>query len=269
MEKKRIWFAVIIAAAAVLLLFVYMQQKEKQVFGGSGVEVLVAASDIPRETPIQAGNLAIRKVPSGFVHPHAIYPDSRDVILGQPARYTLLKGQPILWSDIGKGEGGFSAALNPGERAMAIAVDEITGIAGSLKPNDRVDVLGTFESGGRTITKVILQNVTVIGVGTKVSSSENKDEAEMNMIGSMLQGAYSSVTVAVTPEEAEMLVLAQERGKLALVLRNPADLDVKENLPEVSLGSILETERRLNAQRKERQVERTEIIKGGVAEQNQ
>jgi len=266
MNKNRILLATGMGIVAVLLSMVYLKEKERKFFGGAPVEILVAAMDIPRETPISEEHLAIRKIPQEFVHPHTIFPDNKEIILGQPTRYALVKNQPILWSDIGKGEGGLTGMLNPGEVAITIGVDEITGVAGNLKPSDRVNVLGTFEVGGRTITKVLLQNVTVLSVGTMIPRSENKEEVEVNMLSSMLQGPYSSVTVAVTPEEAQMLTLAREKGKLALVLRNPLDLEIREDIPEISLNSILEIEKKLTSKRKEKQIERTEIIKGGREE---
>lgn len=157
--------------------------------------------------------------------------------------------------------------LNPGERALTLSVDEISGLAGALKPNDRVDILGIFEIGGKSITKILMQNVTILMVGSNLTHNENKEESEINLAKSLLQGAYSSITVAITPEEAEILAFAQERGKLILVLRGQTDLNVNENLPAISMDSILKVEKELTVRRKERQEGgKTEIIRGGVIE---
>ena len=157
--------------------------------------------------------------------------------------------------------------LNPGERALTLSVDEISGIAGALKPNDRVDILGIFDIGGKNITKILMQNVTILMVGSNLTRNENKEELEINLAKSLLQGAYSSITVAVTPEEAEILAFAQEMGKLIFTLRGPTDLNVNESLPTVSMDSIMKVEKELTVKRKERQEGgRTEIIKGGVVE---
>lgn len=266
-NRRRILLAVGMGLVAVLLLFVYIRSKEKEIFGGSYVEVLVISQDVSRETPITEKLLSIKKFPAAFVHPNTIYPQNKEIILGQPARYNLQKGQPLLWSDIGKGEGGLSSMLNPGERALTLSVDEISGIAGALKPNDRVDILGIFEIGGKSITKILMQNVTILMVGSNLSHGENKEDAETNLAKSLLQGPYSSITVAVTPEEAEILTFAQERGKLILALRGQTDLNVNEDLPEISMDSILKVEKELTVRRKERQGGKTEIIKGGVVEE--
>ena len=263
-SRRRILLAGAMGLVAAGLLFVYIRNKEKEIFGGSFVEVLVASQDISRDTPIIENFLSIKKFPVAFVHPNTIFPQNKEIILGQPARYNIQKGQPLLWSDIGKGEGGLSSMLNPGERALTLSVDEISGLAGALKPNDRVDILGIFETGGKSITKILMQNVTVLITGSNLPSGGNKEEVEMAK--SLLQGPYSSVTVAVTPEEAEILTLAQERGKLVLSLRCPTDLNVNDNLPSISMDSILKFEKELTVKRKERQTGKTEIIKGGIAE---
>lgn len=267
-KRHRILLAVGMGLVAVLLLFVYVRNKEKEIFGGSYAEVLVASQDISRETPITKELLSIKKFPAAFVHPNTIFPQNAETILGQPTRYNIKKGQQLLWSDIGKGEGGLSSMLNPGERALTLSVDEVSGIAGTLKPNDRVDILGIFEAGGKSITKILMQNVTILAVGNELAQGENKDDAEMNLAKSLLQGSYSSVTVAVTQEEAGILTFAQEKGKLVLALRGQTDLSVNENLPVISMDSILKIEGQLTVKRKERQGGgKTEIIKGGVVEE--
>lgn len=260
--RRRVGIAIVMGLVAAGLLFVYVRNKEKEIFGGSFVEVLVASVDIPRETPVQEELLSVKKFPVAFVHPQTILPQNKEIIIGQPVRFNIQKGQPLLWSDIGKGEGGLSSMLNPNERALTLSVDEISGLAGAIKPNDRVDILGTFEVGGKSITKVLMQNVTVLAVGSKLTQSENKEEQE---IKNLLHGTYSSVTIAVTPGEAQILTFAQERGKLTLTLREPTDLKIEENLPVISMDSILKIEKELTARRKQR-IEKTEIIKGGIIE---
>jgi pilus assembly protein CpaB len=266
-KKRRILLAGVMGLAAVLFLFFYIKGKEKEIFGGSYAEVFVASRDIARETIITEECLLVKKFPIAFVHPNAIFSQNKDIILGQPARYNFKKGQPLLWSDIGKGEGGLSSMLNSGERALTLSVDEISGIAGALKPNDRVDILGIFEIGGKSITKILMQNVTILMVGSNLSRGENKEDAETNLAKSLFQGPYSSITVAVMPEEAEILAFAQDKGKLVLTLRGQTDLSVNEDFPSISMDSILKIEGQLTARRKERQGDKTEIIKGGVVEE--
>jgi len=265
--RPRILLAVVMGLVAAGLLLVYLRAKEKEIFGGSFVEVLVASQDISRDTPITEGFLSIRKFPVVFVHPNAIFPQNKEIILGQPARYNLHKGQPLLWSDVGKGEGGLSSMLNPGERALTLSVDEVSGMAGALKANDRVDILGIFDVGGKNVAKILMQNVTILMVGSDLSHAGNEEESEIKLAKSLLGGSYSSITVAVTPEEAEILAFAQEGGKLIVTLRGSADLNVNENLPVISIDSILKVEKEQTVKRKERQVGgKTEIIKGGIVE---
>jgi len=138
-----------------------------------------------------------------------------------------------------------SSKIPPEERAMSVAVDAISGVSGLLRPGDRVDILGTFpigtkdqvvtnekgEDGVGYVTMTMLQNVTLLATGQELSdvtSSENQQGRG---------NSYATVTVSVTVDEAELLTIAQTRGKMTLLLRNREDVDVstvsKRTLREV------------------------------------
>jgi pilus assembly protein CpaB len=111
-------------------------------------------------------------------------------------------------------EGGLSALVSPGKRAMTIRVDEMLGVTGLIVPGSYVDVLATMEdTQGRNLdatTKTILQNIKVLPSLGK--SGGDKKESSSSM-----------VTLEVDPEEAEKLALAAHRGRLQLALRNQVD----------------------------------------------
>jgi pilus assembly protein CpaB len=122
-------------------------------------------------------------------------------------------------------------------------VDSISGVSGLLTPGDRVDLLGTFPvsskeelipdaSGGGSVgyvTMTLLQNVTLLAVGQQLSSVSAQQDGRRNN--------YSTVTLSVTVDEAELLTIAQTRGKLMLLLRNREDIKTvavtKRTLKEV------------------------------------
>jgi pilus assembly protein CpaB len=142
--------------------------------------------------------------------------DGRRVVLSK-----IEKNEPVLASRVtGPGQrGSLSALIDPGMRAVTVRVDDVRGVAGFLVPGDHVDVVLTrIESGGpgaaaNSYTDVLLQNVKVLGVDQIASSSEDKPTVA------------KAVTVEVTTEQAQKLVLAGGVGSLSLVLRQAGGME--------------------------------------------
>jgi pilus assembly protein CpaB len=117
---------------------------------------------------------------------------------------------------------------------MSVKVDEVIGVAGFIKPADRVDVMVTIEpttgaSGSvKTVAKVILENVKVLAAGTQMERKGNDEEPKPVQV----------ITVEVGVEEAEKLALASTQGRLRLALRNP--LNTEQTLTRgATVGSLL------------------------------
>ena len=119
-----------------------------------------------------------------------------------------------------------------------------------VKPNDHVDVIGTFDFPGdggserktELVTCTILQNVLVLAVGRETAKSRTASAG--------LSGAYSTVTLEVTPREAEMLAFAEQiRGRLVLTLRNRNDTSTESELPNVDFRKIRGEMEELNKKR--------------------
>jgi pilus assembly protein CpaB len=111
--------------------------------------------------------------------------------------------------------GGVAAVTDPNKRAMSVKVDDVIGVAGFIKPADRVDVMVTIEpeanKQGHAIAKIILENVKVLAAGTQMERKGKDEEPKPVQV----------ITVEVDVEEAEKLALASTQGKLRLALRNP------------------------------------------------
>lgn len=103
----------------------------------------------------------------------------------------------------------------PGHRAVTVAVNEVAGVAGFITPGNKVDVVLTTPLPGNpneTISKIVLQNVPVLATGQ--IAQEQKDGKPI---------VVPTVTLDLTPEDAENLVLAANKGPLQLLLRNYSD----------------------------------------------
>ncbi len=182
--------------------------------------VLVAKLDIEPRTEVTIDMLAARKIPVEALRPDAIAMP-RDAV-GKVATIKILAGEPILASKLApKGADlGMAFVVPPTMRAVTVANDQVIGVAGFVKGGDRVDVIATFPpgEGHGTVTKTVLQDVMVLATGGRM-----KDEKEVS--GNVSKSTPNpTVTLLVTPEQAEKLVLAELRGKIRLALRSAGDL---------------------------------------------
>jgi len=87
-------------------------------------------------------------------------------------------------------------------------------VAGFLQPGNRVDVVTAYREGQQTRSETVIQNVKVLAVDQTASTDKDKPVV------------VRAVTLEVTPEDAEKLVLAEQRGAIQLALRNPLDDEV-------------------------------------------
>ena len=264
-RKKLLIAAVVVGLFAAFLVYLYGQQvqEEKDELVADPHEVVVAATDIPAGAPLNEENITTKEVPAQFLPANPLLRSDIEIYLGQPVGENIEAGAMILTSDFSVAEVArtLSARIPSGERAMTIPVDSISGVAGLLQPGDRVDLLGTFPvgqedelipeaSGGESIgyvTMSMLQNVTLLAVGQQISDAGRGGDSQQGR-------GYSNVTLSLTPEEAELMIIAQTRGELNLLLRNREDMETVP-VERRTLREVLEEMDILNRQRKERVVE--------------
>lgn len=115
---------------------------------------------------------------------------------------------------------GLSLVIPEGYRAMTVKVDDGVGVSGFIMPGSFVDVVvfifAASRQGGADpgpISEIVLQNIKVLASGAKIDSPENQRQPS----------GVKAVTLQVTPQQAEKLVLAAIKGKLQLVMRKDGD----------------------------------------------
>jgi pilus assembly protein CpaB len=114
--------------------------------------------------------------------------------------------------------GGLSAVIPDGYRAMTVRVDEVVGVSGFINPGTVVDVVCVIQppensKSKDTISKIVLQNIKVLASGQNIDRPKNDRDTT----------TVKSVTLLVSPEQAEKLALAGAEGRLQLVMRNSVD----------------------------------------------
>ncbi len=217
-------------------------------------EVLVAREEVVAGGVINEDNLAVRTIPERYLASTVLSPDDLEHVSGQKVMVPLKPGDPI---DRGALESGDRVALSTtvakGERAITFPVDEISSINGMLVPGDIIDLIysgsgvvpNSFtvppETDGSpkqlAHVRMILQAVPVMATGKttqkRVVKTEGGSEREVDV-------NFSTITLNVTPAQAEQVLMAQKLGSLSAVLRNPDDKVVLEKtlLDETTFKSL-------------------------------
>ena len=174
------------------------------------VTVVAAKSAIPPRTKITQDLIYVKEVPEEAAHPKVVR-DMTD-ILGLITKYEILEGEQILIDRLyGEGERiGLVASVPRDMRAVTVPVDEVVGVAGFVKPGDKVDIIVTASGVGETgdAAFTVLEDIEVLAVAQE---TEDKSQGKAKV--------STSVTMAVSPSDAESLALAEKIGKLRLALR--------------------------------------------------
>ena len=194
------------------------------------VSVVVAKQDLPRTAQILPAEFAVRKIPAEYVHASSIDPKSFGQFLGQRLGAPLKKGEALLLVHLESNTAVFSSTLENGNRALTTEVDEVNSISGLLRPTDHIDLMATARgsSSKAETTFSLLSNVEVLATGQVTRKAEGKNQARM----------YTTITLSVSPEDAERIVVAKNSGKLTAVLRNPDDVRANST-PAMSIDDVL------------------------------
>lgn len=227
--------AIILGLVAVLLVNTYLVSRERQLAASPEGMVRIAVAAMPLEygaalTPekVKFVNYPEASLPPGaFKSLPELLPAGKQRVALRP----ILVNQPLLAADLsGEGQNASIAALLPdGMRAATVRINDISGVAGFVKPNDTVDVLITRQpiaangAGGQQVTDVLLQNIRVIAM----------DQTAQNNSGAAV--VSSAATLEVTPVDAQKLALGQNLGSLSLVLRKPGE---EQNIPQLETVSL-------------------------------
>ena len=221
------------------------------------MEVLCFAKEMPSGTVLQKSDLGAKEVPAIGMRGQALTRDNLSDVIGKKILLGHRRGDVLFWADIEGGNptaGGLSADIKKQMRAVSINCAGAASVSGMVKPNDHVDVIGTFDLSDPTkasgpkakslVTSTILQNVLVLATGKQTAKMRGQEAV-----------AYATVTLEVTPREAEMLAFAEQiKGRLVLTLRNRNDTHYEKELPQVDFEKIMSEISELNQNRQQQKL---------------
>lgn len=256
--RTPLFIALALSLLAATVAFFAIKKKERDVRRGWDlVNVIVAAKDIPEGTRVTMDMMSERAVPERFVTSSVVKRDFLNYVVDQQVLVPLQRGDPLLWSQFATTRVAERLSTKVQKRARAITIEasKLTSVGGWVRPNDHVDVVGSFRdpNSNEQVAVTLLQNVVVLATG-KITGTTNVNLIPEN------QREYGNVSLLVIPEEAEILALASELGKLSLSLRNEDDGDLIEERGRATIHTLLSGERTRAYQEKRQQI--IQIIRG-------
>lgn len=187
------------------------------------VDIVIAAQDLEIGTALGKENLTMAQWPKPTV-PKGVF-HNIDELAGRVAVTRLAAGEPLLAAELAEaGSGaGLVAMIPPGKRAMSLKVNEVSGVSGFILPNTYVDVIAVDNRSGRgrdvsiQEVKTILKKIRVLAIAQETTNEKGKPKV------------VKTVTMEVSPKDAETLALYSVYTTIHLVLRNPLE-DAEEQV---------------------------------------
>lgn len=262
--------AVLLAIGAIFIAYMGFQSSQTperpadvktapEVVKAATFPVIVAAHALPAGTFLSEKDISIvmseNKYPEAYIN--------KDNLLGQQTRLGMIEGEIILNQHL-RQHGPLVQNIRPDERAIAIKVDEVTGVGGFIKPGNQVDVIFYLpagkESGPNSTARVILSNVRILAYGNDLElidkekihqqsyaelssdkTSNKKQDANQDDIDSddKPQGKKSKTAVlAVMPNDLPALLLAESTGRIRLAVHGVTDNKTTDVSNVVSIKSF-------------------------------
>jgi pilus assembly protein CpaB len=235
-----LFFSLALGGVAALLSRAWLASHARAAGGSAAVgSIVVAAKSLGFGVTVTADNTAeipwaAKALPEGaFATKDELLKDGRRIVLSP-----LEPNEPVLRSKTTEPgqRGTLSSLLEEGKRAVTVRVDDVRGVAGFILPGDFVDVVLIAEDAAarrENYSEILLQNIKVLAVDQLASERQEQPTIP------------KAVTLAVTPEQAQKILLATNIGRLSLTLRRFAESKVaaSRRVTEKDLGEGRPVER--------------------------
>jgi pilus assembly protein CpaB len=233
MKKVGLIASLVAALGSGGLAHLYFMRLEAEVSGGPRIPVLVAAVDVPVGTALNESALVVRDIPQAYVEGRQVRASEVKKVLGARVPAGLKANETLLWTDISSFSERtrvLSGLIESGKRAVTVD-GRTASFDGLLRPGDRVDVLFTTgdKDDPREATTTLLQNLLVLSVGGSIARPDEDSKGS---------GRGTSVSLSATMEQAQILTLSAQHGRLTLTLRNPDDIQLVEDVPRTTANDI-------------------------------
>jgi pilus assembly protein CpaB len=246
-KKLPLIIGIVLALVAAYLIKVYNDQQRQVILDDAKkrlekiqaeqVPVMVAARDIPKGAPIDKDSVGVTIVPAPHVQPQAA--TSLDRISGMIAVVPISKGEQITLNKLMLARevvnsGSLAMSTPMGKRAVTISVDSISAVGGMIRPGDYVDVVAMVavpvttaegKQASQAAVVPLFQNVLILAIGQETAALPQSAEGRYKKEEKRAESP--AITLALNPQEANLLAFVQEQGKIRLSLRSPSDAKIE------------------------------------------
>ena len=201
---------------------VYVSASDGAAQGASELSVVVMVRDVPVGQRIDAADVRLATLGSaGALADHLA--TGLDEVVGAYALLPLSVGEPLIRAKVGTEPpgSGLAVLIPAGRVAISVAVNDVIRTGGFIAPGDRVDVFGVITKEAGDPAELVISDVQVLAVSRSIVGSEQTGGERSS--DDNPRSLDSTVTLAVTSEEAKRLVQVDELGSLRLALRPRAE----------------------------------------------
>ena len=228
----------VLIGAIIYNYLVSATQVQKQIVAGSLVPVVVAKQDIQPHTLLTESMLKVVEVPSELAPEGAI--TNLEAAAGKVTEVAIMAGDVVTSHKL-TGDtrlAGFTGSIPPDCRAISVGITDVTGIAGFAKPGDHVDIVlvSNKKEKNKVMGEIILQDVLLLAINKNnapqpaAQQQQPAPAADGSVVGkpaavgsapdaSAAKENMATATLALRPEEALQLAVAQSEGTIYLILR--------------------------------------------------
>lgn len=262
----KIIIALALAVAVVLFNYMYISSVKQEYESGEFVHVVKAKETIDQFSVVDPEMIDVVRIDARDAQGNMLALPGKELseagkaYLKNQVQFHLTKaaipeGMYISQAMVAENlDDSFSRKIPDGMRAVTIAVDDMSGVAGLIRPGDRIDLVGNFQvqagtnSKGMPIqglfTQTILQNIEVLAVGKDAGIGLSEELVQDAMQAEKQFSRPTSITLSVLPEDAQKVIHVRSAGSLSATLR-PGPYDAAEgsiNLRPINDADVLDTD---------------------------
>ncbi|MGE5379744.1 MAG: Flp pilus assembly protein CpaB [Methylocystaceae bacterium] len=230
-NKLYLILALLLALAAGGSAYYFLDQTQQTYLPDNMVVTVRAVKDIEPGIQITDDMIEKAKLPANMSNKKALR--KPELIVGQTAAQKIYAGEEILGDRLlaSGTKSRLAYRIPDGYRAISIAVDEVSGVSGLIRTGDHVDLTCFIETGDASKSSkgalLLLQNIEVLQA-SELSIKETSDAGKM----------ARTVVLAVTPYQAQAVTLADNQGKIRLLLRQTGETG-NQYLPPLLVPSLM------------------------------
>ncbi len=241
--------AIALGVAAAIGVRSYMQSMEREIETEQQmISIAAPRRDLDAGEPVTPGNVAPLRIPAASLTPDQITMQDVSRYYDREVLTEVGRGVPLRADHfVERTPQVASARLPDAHRAVTVSVDATSGVAGLIRPGNRVDIYctGHGEAGGRgQDTWRVLSDVTVLAVDNRMT-----DMQDFRTGLDQRRGGYSSLTLSLTPEESQLIIYLANNARLTFALRPEREVGEERDLPVIDASNVRDRSEEANRAR--------------------